>query len=59
MFDVQRPVVVLDVVAPLLESFGLQLVAERLLHQSRRRVAAAVVAQLLEKLRKMLMLSLI
>ena len=46
MLDVECPVVVLDVVAPLLESLRLQLLAERLLEQARRGVAAAVVAKL-------------
>ena len=54
MLDVERPVVVLDVVAPLLEPLRLQLLAERLLHQSRRGVTAPIVTQLLEKLRKII-----
>ena len=46
VLDVEGPVVVLDVVAPLLESLRLQLLAERLLEQARRGVAAAVVPKL-------------
>ena len=48
MLDVECPVVVLDVVAPLLEPARLQLLAERLLEQARRRVAAPVVPKLWE-----------
>ena len=48
VLDVERPVVVLDVVAPLLEPLRLQLLAESLLHQSRRGITASVVAQLLK-----------
>ena len=53
VLDVQRPVVVLDVVAPALEPLRLQLVAQRLLHQSRRRVTAAIISQLLEGMGKL------
>ena len=46
VLDVEGPVVVLDVVAPPLEPARLQLLAERLLQQARRRVAATVVPEL-------------
>ena len=46
VLDVQCPLVVLDVVAPLLEPFRLQLLAERLFQQPRGRVTTALVPQL-------------
>ena len=46
VLDVQSPVVVLDVVAPLLEPLRLEPLPQRLLHQPRRRVTAIVVAKL-------------